>query len=190
MSDVFSVSLRWRLLTASHRVYNAADTFPSADDVRYGRFGPQSEHDKTQLGRAIEHLQSYFELNIPGQDSVDISKFSSDGADWESFATSLDELLGNLEDLVDKGIFGEKRTELTLGSDRLSTLSGFPKLVALWEALKYREIPKTEDKSSNDHASNLSNPTSLGKNRQRKIEREPDILSSISTGSIPTHLLP
>ncbi|KAF4473168.1 hypothetical protein FAGAP_13406 [Fusarium agapanthi] len=151
MSDVISVRLKWRLLEASRRVYNAADTFPSADDVRSGRFGSQSEHDKTQLEGVIEHLRTYFELNIPGQDSLDIGKFSSHVADWESLSTSLGVLLDDLEDLVHKDIFDEKRIELTMGSDRLSTLSGFPKLVALWEALNYRERPQTDDKSSNDH---------------------------------------
>ncbi|KAF5583569.1 peptidase S8 [Fusarium pseudocircinatum] len=159
MSDVISVRVRWRLLKASHRVYNAADTFPSTDDARSGRFGSQSEHDKTQLGLVIKHLQNYLELNIPGQESLDIGKFSSDVAGWESFATSLGALLGDLEDLVHEDIFDEKRMKLPMDSDRLSSLSGFPKLVALWEALKYRERPQTDDKSSNDHVSDRSNPT-------------------------------
>ncbi|KAF5584288.1 peptidase S8 [Fusarium subglutinans] len=163
MSDVISVRLRWRLLKASHRVYNAADTFPSTDDVPSGRFGSLSEHDKTQLGVAIEHLQNYLELNIPGKESLDIGKLSSDVADWESFANSLGALLGDLEDLVHKDIFKEKRIKvsklesLPMDSDHLRTLSGFPKLVALWEALKYRERPQTDDKSSNDHVSSRSN---------------------------------
>ncbi|KAF5566182.1 hypothetical protein FNAPI_1299 [Fusarium napiforme] len=174
MSDVISVRLRWRLLKASHRVYNAADTFPSADDVYSGRFGSQSEHNKTQIGVVIEHLQNYLEFNIPGPESLDIGKLSSDVADWESFATSLGVLLGDLEDLVHKDIFDEKRSELIMGPESLSTLSGFPKLVALWGALKYREMPPVQgDTLSNDNTNPIPSPTIPEKTNSAKSAMSP-----------------
>ncbi|KAF5538050.1 extracellular serine protease [Fusarium phyllophilum] len=159
MSDFVSFHLRWRLLKASHRVFNAADTFPSADDVRFGCFGALPGHDKPEFERVIENLRALFEYSIPRQDSLDIGIFSSHIPEWESFATSLGALLSELEDLVHEDICDVQRIKLTMGPESLSTLSGFPKLVALWEALKYREMPPVGDNLPNDNANNISNPT-------------------------------